>query len=216
MPVELQGAGALRDRSRANALLGRLVILGALLALMLPFAAAVSSEPAPRLRLIDSDPGQGATLGPGEPLYFRLRYRSAMPIRILLSGHYRGAVVRGFRQDSEELFPAGDREATVWLAYSRDVTIDEVQIKVWNANAARVAVADFPMAAAWSSASGSHEDARRAEKSWVAELTPGQRQRMAEASSAAGELFPTEPPFTLEEVLGEAERSRAKVMPERA
>jgi hypothetical protein len=30
------------------------------------------------------------------------------------------------------------------------------------------------------------------------------------------QTFPTEPPFTLEEVLGEAERSRAKVMPERA
>ena len=177
----------MRGRCRANGLPGRRVLLGALLALLLPPAAALPSEPAPTLRVIDSDPGQGATLGAGEPLYLRVRYRSAMPLRILVSGHYRREVVRGFRQDSEELFPAGDREATVWLAYPRDATIDEVRIKAWNANAARVAVADFPMAAKWTSAAGSGAGARRAAKSWVADLSPGQRQRMAEPWSAASE-----------------------------
>ena len=177
----------MRDRCRANGLLARRVLLGALLALLLPFAAAVPSEPVPTLRLIDSGPGPDAVLSSGEPLYLRLRYRSATPIHILVSGHYRNEVVRGFRQDSEELFPAGNREATLWLAYPRDARIDEVRVKAWDDDAARVAVADFPMAAAWRSASGSDEDARHTTKSWVAELTPGQRQRMAEASNAANE-----------------------------
>jgi hypothetical protein len=149
-------------------------------ALLLPLAAGLRAESAPRLQLIDRDPGHGVTLRPGEPLYLRVRYRSAMPIRILVNGQYRGEVVLGFRQDGEELFPAGAGEATVWLAYPRAVTIDEVRLRVLNANWARVAVADFPMAASWTGAAGSRADA--ATKPWVADLTPGQRQRLAEAS----------------------------------
>jgi hypothetical protein len=161
--------------------------LGALLAPLLPCAAAAPSEQVPLLDLIDLDPGQDAVLSSGEPLYLRFRYRSAIPIRILLNGSYRGDVVHGFRQDSEELFPAGNREATVWLAYSSDAKIDQIRVRLWNANKAQVAAADFPTEAAWTGATGPSEAARRQTKSWVAELTPGQQERMAESLSGASE-----------------------------
>ena len=61
--------------------------LGALLALLLPCAAAWPVEPPATLKLIDIDPGVGAILHQREPLYLRLRYRSATTIHILLSGY---------------------------------------------------------------------------------------------------------------------------------
>ena len=178
----------MRDRYRVKRHLAVRVLLGALLALLLPFAAAaVSSEQVPAPDLIDLDPGQDAVLSSLEPLYLRLGYRSATPIHILLSGYYRGDVVHSFRQDSAELFPAGNREATVWLAYPFGARIDQVHVRLWNANKARVAAATFPIKAAWTAASEPGEAARRTTKSWVAELTPGQRARMAARMSGASQ-----------------------------
>lgn len=78
-----------------------------LAALLLPSAAALPLDSVPTLKLIGSDPGEDAVLRNGEPLYLRLRYRSATPLHVLLSGYYRGDMVGNFRQDSEELLPAG-------------------------------------------------------------------------------------------------------------
>ena len=183
----------MRDRCRVSRRFAIRLLLGALLTLLLPFAAAVPADRAPTLELIASEPGLGAVLRQGEPLYLRLRYRSATPVHILLSGHHRGDVVHGFRQDSEELFPAGNRAATVWLAYPRDARIDQIQVRLWNANKAQVAAAAFAIEAEWTDANGSGAGAGRQTESWVAELTPGQRERMAEKLSGAGEAAGFDP-----------------------
>ena len=133
------------------------------------------------------DAGRDTILRNGEPLYLRFRYQSAIPIHILLSGYYRGEVVQGFRHDSEELFPAGNREATVWLAYPSAARIDQVVVRLWNANKARVAAATFPIEAEWTDANQLGAGAERQTKSWVADLTPGQRERMAATLSEVGE-----------------------------
>ena len=177
----------MRHRYRVSRHLAARVLLGALLALLLPFASAVPSEQLPAPDLIDLDPGQDAVLNSLEPLYLRLRYRSASPIHILLSGYYRGDVVHGFRHDSEELFPAGNREATVWLAYPRDARIDQVHVRLWNANKARVAAATFPIRAEWTDADRSGAGAERQTKSWVAGLTPAQQEPMTATVSGASE-----------------------------
>jgi hypothetical protein len=180
----------MRDRGRINRAFTVRLLLGAMLALLLPSAAALPLDRDPTVQLIDSDPGQDAVLHEGEPLYLRLRYRSAIPIHVLVSGYHRGDLVRDFAQDGEELFPAGNREVTVWLAYPHEAEIDQVRIRLWNANKARVAAADFPIEAAWSGTEGPGEAEGRTTKFWVAELTPGQRERMAETlgrtSEAAG------------------------------
>jgi hypothetical protein len=157
--------------------------LGALLAL-LPIAVALPVEQAPTLRLVDSDPEEGGILTSGEPLYLRLRYRSDVPIHILLSGYYRGDVVPGFRQDVDQLFPAGDRAVTVWLSYPLGARIDQLRVRIWSQNKARLAEATFPFETKWVDGDASAE---RRTKAWVAELTPAQRQRMAETLTAADE-----------------------------
>jgi hypothetical protein len=162
------------------------LVLGALLTLLLPSAAAFSADRGSTLELIGSDPGLPAILRHGEPLYLRLRYRSPIPIHILLSGYYRGDVVHGFRQDSEELFPAGNRAATVWLAYPRDARIDQVEVRIWNANKARLAATTLPIEAAWAAGNASGAGGERQTSSWVGELTPGQRERMAGSLAGAG------------------------------
>lgn len=175
------------NRCRGRSLPCIRILLGAVLALLLPCAAAAQSERAPMLELIDSDPGQDAILSSGEPLYLRIRYRSDIPIHILVSGIHRGDVVRAFLHDSKELFPAGNREAVVWLAYPSGARIDHVQVRIWNANKARVAQAVVPIRAEWTDANGTGEATQRTTKSWVAELTPGQRERMTARLSAADE-----------------------------
>ena len=160
------------------------MLLGTLLALLLPIAAALAIEQAPTLRLVDSDPGENGVLASGEPLYLRLRYRSAVPVHILLAGYYRGEAVAGFRQDFDRLFPAGDRAVTVWLAYPFGATIDHLQVRIWNQNKARLAQATLPFEIRWIDGEASAE---RRTKAWVAELTPAQRERMAAALTAADE-----------------------------
>ena len=177
----------MRDRYRGKGHLAVRVLLGALLALLLPCGVAGPSEQVPAPDLINLDPGQDAVLSSREPLYLRLRYRSATPIHILLSGYYRGEVVHGFRHDSEELFPAGNREVTVWLAYPSAARIDQVEVRILNANKARLAATTFPIDAEWTDANRSDAGAERQTKSWVAELTPGQRERMAERLRGASE-----------------------------
>jgi hypothetical protein len=177
----------MRHRCRSNRPVAIRLLLAALLALFLPSAAALPLDRAPTLELIDVDPGRDAILRNGEPLYLRFRYRSAIPIHVLLSGYYRGDVVHGFRQDSEELFPPGDRQATVWLAYPRDAKIDQVHVRLWNANKARVSAATFPIEAEWTEANRLGAGAERQTKSWVAGLTPAQQERMTEALSGASE-----------------------------
>lgn len=161
------------------------VLVAAALALLLPCAADAARSPT--IELLESAPGRGAVLEAGQPLFLRFRYRSDVPIHILLNGSQRGEIVRGFSQDGEELFPAGRREATVWLAYPREVRIDQVDVRLWNANNARIAAASFPFSATWTEGNPVDAAARHGTKSWVAELTPGQRERMSAKLGAADE-----------------------------
>jgi hypothetical protein len=177
---------AVREQYRVSRHLAVRALLGALLAMLPPLTTA-RSEQTPAPELIDLDPGPDAVLSSGEPLYLRLRYRSAVPVHVLLSGHYRGEVVHGFRQDSEELFPAGNREAIVWLAYLYAARIDQVEVRVLNANKARLAATTFPIEAEWTAADRLGAGAERQTKSWVAGLRPGQRERMAERLSGGSE-----------------------------
>jgi hypothetical protein len=158
-----------------------------LLLLLLPGAAAAQSPSSPIIELIDSDPGQEAILSTGQPLYLRFRYRSDTPIHILVSGAYRGDVVGGFLHDGEELFPAGDREAVVWLAYGFGAKIDYVRVRIWNANKAEVSKAAFPIRAEWTWRADAGAGGERAAEAWVAKLTVAQRERLAATLSDAGE-----------------------------
>lgn len=164
------------------------LILFAALALLLPCAAHAARPPT--IELLDSDPGPDAIIGIGQPLYLRFRYHSDVPIRILLSGTYRGEIVRGFSHDSEELFPAGRREATVWLAYPRGVRIDHVRVRLWKANMAQLGAAAFPIRAQWADVSETAGTGQRVTKSWVAELTPAQHERMSAQMSASESFDP--------------------------
>ena len=176
------------DRSWCSAF-----FVGVLLSLLLPCAAAAQSDSSPLIELIDSDPGQEAILSRGQPLYLRVRYRSDTPIHILVSGAYRDEVVRGFLHDGEELFPAGNREAVVWLAYRFGAKIDYVQVRIWNANKAQVAKAAFPFRAEWTGRADTGGGGEREAKSWVANLTAAQRERMAATLSDAREAGGSDP-----------------------
>lgn len=81
----------------------------------------------------------------------------------------------------------------MWLAYPRDAKIDQVRVRLWNANKARVAVAEFPIRAEWRGANGGGEAAERTTESWVAQLTPAQRERMVEMLSQASQASGFDP-----------------------
>jgi hypothetical protein len=175
------------NRFRGDRLWRSAILVGISLALLLPCAAAAQPDRPPTIELVDSGPGQEAVLTRGQPLYLRFRYQSDIPIHILVSGAYRGDVVQGFLHDSEELFPAGNREAVVWLAYRFGAKIDYVQVRIWNANKAQVAKAAFPIRAEWTARAETGAGDEREAESWVSNLTAAQRERMAATLSDARE-----------------------------
>jgi hypothetical protein len=85
----------------------------------------------------------------------------------------------------------GNRTATLWLAHPFGARIDQIEVRIWNANGGRVAATTFPIEAQWTDADGAADG--RQTKAWTAEMTAGQRERMAAALSGADETGGLDP-----------------------
>jgi hypothetical protein len=75
---------------------------------LLPVAVALPTEQVPTVRLVDSDPGEDGVLASGEPLHRHVRYRSAVPIHVLLTGYDRGEVIHEVRRVAAASNEAGE------------------------------------------------------------------------------------------------------------
>jgi hypothetical protein len=66
-------------------------------------------------------------------------------------------------------------------------------VRIWNANKAQVAKAAFPIRAEWTGRADTGGGGEREAKSWVANLTAAQRERMAATLSDARESGGSDP-----------------------
>lgn len=101
-----------------------------LICFSLPAFAQGPGSP-PDIRIQDTDPPSGALLDAREPLYLRIAYASAIPLRFQAAA-YRGGVPveRAASFNPAPLYPAGSGEAVAWVAFDGATAIDEVRVRV--------------------------------------------------------------------------------------
>jgi hypothetical protein len=111
---------------------------------LLPMSGTVGAEaPAPSVQIVQNHPTLFGQLGHGDAVFLRLSYSSETPLRFRLEGYAEGKRVTESRSNPAPIYPAGQGEALVWMAYESPAAIDEVKIIVldvrWQALAVKVA-----------------------------------------------------------------------------
>jgi hypothetical protein len=115
-----------------------------------PVAAAEAPAPTPEVRVTAADPASGGLLAVRDALLLRLSYRSAVPLRFQAEGYLGTAKIEeGAAYNPAPIYPAGEHEALVWISYSGAVRIDEVRVRVFDAEWQPVRSISYPVAAEW-------------------------------------------------------------------
>ena len=182
-PVPLQRR-AVRSIARTG-MTTTAAIRGVLIASAIPWVCLMTpGAEAQTLRAIETDPPAGAVLAEREQLYVRLAYTSRGPVRFDVEGWLDGRAVRAAATSIQPEYPAGDGETLVWLAYRDPTRVDELRVRMYDAESLVVAEAIVPVQAEWRRGTA---DSRRVRAEWVGRLNERQQQlgRAARARAAA-------------------------------
>lgn len=129
------------------------------------------------------DPGPGADLALRDGLNLRLAYKSTVPVRFQMEGRTQGKAVRaGAMFNVAPLYPAGEGEAIVWIAYHQPGAIDEIVINAVDAAWKPIAATSIPMQIGWSTGMP-----RRQPAEWVGRLNQTQQEMARHAMEQAGQ-----------------------------
>jgi hypothetical protein len=136
------------------------------------------------------DPGHGTRLGLDQGLHARLTYTSRVPLRFQARG-YAGGTERtdGERMNPAPVYPAGDGEAIVWVAYTAPTTIDELRVLVFDADWQPLSTIPLSVEARWDAGVGGGHRAA----GWVASLNAAQQHM----TTAAMQQTPASPLWVL-------------------
>lgn len=104
------------------------LILGVVIFLLLP-AGVHGQEQVIELRIAQSHPAFASRLAPGEPLYVRLTYKSGKPAAFWIRAYAEGKeITDSAAYNVRPRYPAGEREALVWLSFREPTKIDEIRV----------------------------------------------------------------------------------------
>ncbi len=150
----------------------------ALLALsMLGAAAAHAQQPAVDFWIMQRDPVAGTDLAIGDGLHVRLGYKSDRPLRFQMKGRAQGKnVTAGAMYNVAPIYPAGEGEAIVWIAYRQPVAIDEITVAAMGADWKPIATASVAALIGWSPGI-----ARRQPVEWATRLHQAQQAMVNQA-----------------------------------
>lgn len=152
---------------------GRLLPL--LFILFLPTLCAA----APEVRVINTHPEVATPLGAGQALYLQLVYDSDQPLRFQTTA----ASERGLMMNPSPVYPAGQGEAIVWLAYRQATRLDTVGIRVFDASWRELARLDIDMPVRWTATVTDTPP----HPAWVERLSGEQQTRVSAGMSAGHE-----------------------------
>lgn len=158
-------------------------ILPLLVMLLLQPGWAGAETALPQVAVTAIHPGASGSLGLNRPLYLRLSYRSAVPIRVQAQGSLAGeTITESARFNPSPAYPAGDGEALVWIAYRGKTRLDEVRVEVHDSAWRPLLSARLPVAVTWT------EDAGVAgpEPAWVGRLGAVQQEAMGPSQGSDG------------------------------
>lgn len=141
------------------------------ISLLLTLFLSTLCAAAPEVRVINTHPEAGTTLGAGQALYLHLAYDSAQPVRFQATA----ASGSGLMTNTSPVYPAGQGEAIVWLAYREATRLDSVGVRVCDARWQELTRLDIEMPVRWSSTAT--DTATRPD--WVARLSAEQQAQVS-------------------------------------
>jgi hypothetical protein len=148
-------------------------------ALLVLFGALLGSLPAqtpPLVQAVAVTPEPANRLAGGQNLYVRVAYESGEPLRFQAAGYHRGQKHASLAMNPSPAYPAGKGEAVVWLFGQPGARIDEVRVRVCDANWKQLSEVPVKVAAEW------HAGVPPApEAPWARELTAAQQQAVSSA-----------------------------------
>lgn len=139
-----------------------------------PFVAAGA---VPEVRILETDPGAGASLYRGDALYVRIGYRSEVPLRFSLRGFAGGTALEQVRTNPSPAYPEGAGEAIAWIERIHPGYMDELEIRVTGADWQPLQAFTVPLTLFWERET---RPAGRVKAGWVDPLN-AEQQAMARA-----------------------------------
>ncbi len=139
-------------------------------------AAAFAQEPAVEVRAVTPEEER---LAANQSLYLQLAYAWPAPLRFQARGYWQGEPRARMVNNPAPAYPAGQGDAVVWLAGEAGVQIDEVRVRVTDAQWNLLREVSFPCNVEWRA--GAAEPAAEA---WAAEMMAAQRNLPAVETAA--------------------------------
>ena len=169
---------ARRPRARPARSLRRLAGVLTLVAL---FAHAHAQ---PSASLLATDPAEsGGTLPVFATLYVRISYESDAPLRFQASAWRDGVEVRdGATFNPAPPYPAGRGEAVAWVAYQRPTVVDEVRVRIYDAEWHVLEVLDRRIDVEWDG----RRSGERQRADWATKLSDAQQAMIRAATPTGG------------------------------
>lgn len=152
------------------------------LVVLVASVATAAAQPPPAVRVTGVTPEPGGMLGGGQNFYARVEYESDQPLRFQAAGYLGGKVSDGLAMNPSPVYPAGKGEAVVWVFGLKDTRIDELQVRVCDADWKDLIAVPVAAPVEW------RTDAPEAPTAaWAAELSAAQQRAVGEAMRAEPE-----------------------------
>lgn len=156
--------------------------------MIITISADPHAEESPRIEVLATYPaGEMVELPKNGTLYIRVRYQSDQPLRFGITGD--SLPNAGRMTNTIPVYPAGQGEALVWVAYREAQWVNGVPLKVSDAQWQPLATLSVPVQVYWSAEVQAKNETR---PSWVRELSQAQQSlnRAASSNADAGGGFP--------------------------
>ncbi len=159
--------------------------------LLLMAGAGGAEPPGPSVQIVQNHPTLFGRLADGEAVFVRLAYSSEAPLRFRIEGYAEGTRLKESRSNPAPIYPAGEGEAVVWMAYEPPAAIDELKIIVLDDRGRTMAVKSARARLRWETGAPSSGPKQ---PDWVARLSREQQdlatRRDLGAADTAGTRFP--------------------------
>jgi len=146
------------------------------LALFVMLGMGAFAQTSPVVRATGTTPDPATRLAPQQSLYVRVAYESAQPLRFQAAGYLQGKKHERVMMNPSPVYPAGSGEAIVWLAADAGARLDEVRVRVCDANWKQLFEVPVTVAAEWHAGVPAASTAP-----WAGELSAAQQRAVSQA-----------------------------------
>ena len=143
--------------------------------LFLVLASGALAQTPPVVRAVAVSPDPADRLAGGQNLSVRVAYESGQPLRFQAAGYHEGKKHESLAMNPSPVYPAGKGEAIVWIFGQPGARIDEIRVRVCDANWRQLSEVLVPVQAAWRAGVPPAPEAP-----WVAELNATQQRAVSQ------------------------------------